>query len=91
MVLQLIMGILNLVYPKDLYLDCSCSFDLEENIKSQIKFFVDDAMIFSIVKDIKISANDLNQDLETIQHWANQWKTKFIPDPTKQATEFFFR
>ena len=47
-------------------------------------------MIFSIVKDPKISANDLNHDLETIQQWANQWKLEFNPEPTKQATEILF-
>ena len=41
--------------------------DLERNIKSNIKFFADDSMIFSIIKDPKISANDLNHDIETIR------------------------
>ena len=47
-------------------------------------------MLFSIVKDANISANDLNQDLMTIGHWAHQWKLEFNPDPTKQATELLF-
>ena len=64
--------------------------DLERNTKSNIKFFADDTMIFSIVKDPKISANDLNHDLETIRQWANQWKLEFNPEPTKQATEILF-
>jgi len=64
--------------------------DLEDNIKSQIRFFADDTMLFSIVKDPNISANDLNQDLETIQQWATQWKMKFNPDPSKPATELLF-
>ena len=33
--------------------------DLERNIKSNVKFFADDTMLFSVVKDPKISANDL--------------------------------
>ena len=37
--------------------------DLERNIKSNIKFFADDTMLFSIVKDPTISASDLNHDL----------------------------
>ena len=61
--------------------------DLEINIKSNIKFFADDTMIFFIVRDPKISANDLNHDLETIRQWANQWKLEFNPEPTKQTTE----
>ena len=47
--------------------------DLERNIKSNIKFFADDTMLFSIVKDPVISANNLNHDLGTIQQWVYQW------------------
>ena len=64
--------------------------DLEKNIISNIKFFADDTMLFSIVKDPLISANDLNHDLDTIYQWAHQWKMAFNPDPTKQATEVLF-
>ena len=46
--------------------------DLERNIKSNIKFFADDTMLFSIVNDPTISANNLNHDLH-IQQWAYQW------------------
>ena len=64
--------------------------DLEKNIKSSIKFFADDTMLFSIVEDPVMSANDLNQDLEFIRKWAFQWKMEFNPDPNKQATEVLF-
>ena len=64
--------------------------DLECNIKSNITFFADDTMLFSIVKDPIISTNDLNHDLSIIQKWAYQWKMEFNPDPTKQATEVLF-
>ena len=47
-------------------------------------------MLFSIVKDPVISANNLNHDLDIIQQWAYQWKMEFNPDPTKQATEVLF-
>ena len=47
-------------------------------------------MIFSIVQDPEISADDLNHDLELIRQWAHQWKLEFNPDPTKQATEVLF-
>ena len=47
-------------------------------------------MLFSIVKDPAISANNLNHDLDIIQQWAYQWKMEFNPDPTKQATEVLF-
>ena len=64
--------------------------DLEKNIKSNIKFFADDTMLFSVVKNPVISANDLNHDLNIIHQWAYQWKMEFNPDPTKQATEVLF-
>ena len=40
--------------------------DLERNINSNIKFFADDTMLFSLVKDPATSAHDLNRYLETI-------------------------
>ena len=64
--------------------------DLERNIKSNVKFFADDTMLYSMVKDPAISANNLNHDLDIIQQWAYQWKMEFNPDPTKQATEDLF-
>ena len=64
--------------------------DLERNIKSKIKFFADDAMLFSIVKVPTTSVADLNHDLDLICQWAHQWKMEFNPDPTKQATEVLF-
>ena len=63
--------------------------DLESNIKSNVKFFADDTMLFFHSEDPEISANCLNRDLEVIHQWAHQWKLEFNPDPTKQATEVF--
>ena len=65
-------------------------FHLERYTKSNIKFFADDTMLFSIVKDPVISADDLNHDLDVICQWAYQWKMEFNPDPSKQATEVLF-
>ena len=64
--------------------------DLEKHIKSKIKFFADDTMIFSVVHDPLLSANELNHDLQTINCWAHQWKLAFNPDITKQAVEVLF-
>ena len=64
--------------------------DLEKNIKSKVKFFADDTMLYSIVNDPQISASELNSDLDVIQKWAYQWKMVFNPDPTKQAIEVIF-
>ena len=66
--------------------------DLERNIKSNLKCFADSTMLFSIVNDPVISANELNQDLKVRNQWAYQWKMEFNPDPdpNKQATELLF-
>ena len=64
--------------------------DLENGIKSNVKFFADDTMLYSIVKDPLSSAADLDHDLEKINQWANQWKMAFNPDPNKQANEVLF-
>ena len=64
--------------------------DLQNNIKSNVKFFADDTMLYSVVKDPIKSASDLNHDLEVIKQWAIQWKMAFNPDPNKQATEILF-
>ena len=64
--------------------------DLEKNIKSNVKFFADDTMLFSKVKDPNVSAAELNYDLDLICQWAYQWKMQFNPDTTKQATEVIF-
>ena len=50
--------------------------DLERNIKSNIIFFADDTMLFSVVKNTKISADDLNHDLEVIFQWAYQMEIR---------------
>ena len=56
-------------------------------MKSKIKFFADDTMIYSIIRDPVTSASDLNHDLEKINKWAYQWKMAFNPEPNKQAVE----
>ena len=43
--------------------------DLEANIKSRIKFFADDTMIFSVVHDPTLTASELNHDLDLINKW----------------------
>ena len=42
--------------------------DLETNIKSPVKFFADDTMLYSIVSDPSISAEELNHDLNLISN-----------------------
>ena len=64
--------------------------DLENGIKSNVKFFADDTSLFSIVSNPTLSADELNADLNEVGNWANQWKMSFNPDPTKQAVEMLF-
>ena len=64
--------------------------DLENNILSNVKFFADDTMLYSVVHNPEKSASDLNHDLEMINQWAHQWKMAFNPDPNKQANEILF-
>ena len=64
--------------------------DLEKHIKSNIKFFADDTMLFSVVRDPAVSATELDHDLDLICRWAHKWKMEFNPDATKQATEVIF-
>ena len=64
--------------------------ELEKGIKSSIKFFADDTSLFSIVRDPKTSAEELNHDLQLISQWAFQWKMSFNPYPTKPAEEVIF-
>ena len=64
--------------------------ELEKNIKSNVNFFADDTMLFSVVNNLAISANELNHDLKVISQWAYQSKMNFNPDLNKQATELLF-
>ena len=64
--------------------------DLTDNISSSIKLFADDSFIFSRVRDVNTTHEQIVKDLETITRWAYQWKMRFNPDITKQAIEVIF-
>ena len=61
--------------------------DLAENLSSNPKLFADGTSLFSVVRDLNTSANEINDDLKKIEAWAHQWKN---PDPLKQAQEVIF-
>ena len=63
--------------------------DLSDNLISNPKLFADDTSLFSVVQDITLSANNLNDDLKKINKWAFQWKMSFNPD--KHRKLFFSR
>ena len=64
--------------------------DLAENLSSNPKLFADDTSLFSVLRDLNTSANEINDDLKKIEAWAHQWKMSFNPDPLKQAQEVIF-
>ena len=83
----------NQVCLKGLFLVLYCFLFISmilNKISNLTKIFADDTMLFSVVKDPKISANELNHDFDIIRKWAHQWKLEFNPDPNKQATEVLF-
>ena len=47
-------------------------------------------MLFPIINDPNIPANDLNRDLDVINRWDHQWKLEFNLDPLKQAIGVLF-
>ena len=61
-----------------------------QKISPQTLNFADDTSIFSTVKNVNLSTDQLNSDLEKISNWAHQWKMSFNPDPKKQAQEVIF-
>ena len=59
-------------------------------LKSNVKLFADDKLLFSVIHNITDSVNLLNSDLFKINEWALQWKISFNSDPKKQAQETIF-
>ena len=43
--------------------------DLSDGLSTNAKLFADDTSLFSVVHDIKTTANDLNKDLEMMNRW----------------------
>ena len=64
--------------------------DLAEKLSSNPKLFADDTSLFSVVRDLNTSANEVADDLKTTEAWALQWKMSFKPDPLKQAQGVIF-
>ena len=55
-------------------------FSITDNIVSTVKLFADDTSIFSAVNDAKISADEINKDLQKIYDWVYRWKMSFSSD-----------
>ena len=64
--------------------------DLPEKLVSNPKLFTDDTSLFLVTRNWYLSAQNINEDLNKINHRAFQWKVGFNPDPNKQAQEVIF-
>ena len=64
--------------------------DLAENLSSNPKLFAYHASLFSVVRDLNTSANEINDDLKKIEAWVHQWKMSFNAELLKQAQEVIF-
>ena len=64
--------------------------DLSNGLKSNPKLFADDTSLFSVIHDVNSSQIDLNEDLDTVNNRAYQWKMSFNLDPSKKAQEVIF-
>ena len=64
--------------------------DLEINIKSSMKFFADDTMLYSIVYGEGLSALELNHDLQRIKECVHPGKMAFNPDPNTSCRNVMF-
>ena len=64
--------------------------DLSKHFYSNTILFADDTSIFPTVKNVSLSREQLNSDLEKISNWAHQWKMSLNPDPKPQAEEVVF-
>ncbi len=57
--------------------------DIVGNIHCNIKLFADDTSLYIVVNNPIEAAELLNNDLETITDWANQWIVRFNPSKTE--------
>ena len=63
---------------------------LNSSLVSNPKLFADDTSLFSVIRNKHLSAQNVNEDLNKVNHWAFQWKMSFDLDPSKQAQEVIF-
>ena len=50
-------------------------------LQCNVKLFANDTSPFTVVQDSNTAAIDMNDDLELIREWAQNWKMSFNPDP----------
>ena len=64
--------------------------DLPNNLIPNSKLFADDTSVFSIVNDVNVSTEEINNDLKRISKCGCQWRMMFSADLNKQAQEVIF-
>ena len=64
--------------------------DLSDDLTTNVKIFVDDTSLYSVVHNMNTSAINLNIHLCKIRNWEIQWTINLNPDPCKQAHEVIF-
>jgi hypothetical protein len=53
--------------------------DLPENVRSKVRLFADDTIIYRTITD-KADAQELQKDINKLAEWEDTWKMKFHPD-----------
>ena len=64
--------------------------DLLQGLQSDVKLFVDDILLLSLIVDVDASASKLNNALIKIRDWVNKWKMYFNPNLDKQTQDVIF-
>ena len=57
--------------------------DIVKYIRTNIRLFADDTILYKVVHNIDLAAAELNIDLESIKFWAKIWKVDFNPLKSK--------
>ena len=57
--------------------------DIVNYIRTNIRLFDDDTILYKVVHNIDLAAAELNIDLESIKFWAKIWKVDFNPLKSK--------
>ena len=60
------------------------------NLEANVKLFVDDTSVASIVSDPINISQKLNKNLDKFGLWSNKWKMSVNPDPSKQVHQVIF-
>ena len=56
--------------------------DLPNNLKSSIRLFADDALLYGIVSS-EVDGDQLQEDLKKLEVWQNKWQMSFNPAKCK--------